>query len=116
MKVNELKPSQKKIELIVKVVEKSESREVMVNQNNSIHNVAEALVGDETGSILLSLWDQDIEKVEEGKTYSIENGYTTVFKHSIRLNTGKYGKIQENQEKIGSVNKDNNLSEKELTS
>jgi replication factor A1 len=114
MKVKELKPYQKKLELIVKVLEKQEPREVMVSQDNSIHKVAEALVGDETASILLSLWDESVEKVEEGKTYRIENGYTTVFKNSIRLNTGKYGSIKESEEEIEKVDEENNLSEKEL--
>ena len=115
MKVNELKPYQKKIELLVKVANKGEAREVMLQQDSSLHKVAEFLVGDETGSILLSLWNEVIEKVQEGKTYRLENAYTTVFKDSIRLNVGKYGTIEESTEGPAAVNEENNLSEKELS-
>ena len=114
MKVVELKPDQKKISLIVKITKKEEERDVGL-QDGTLHKVAEFLVGDETASILLSLWDTAIEKVETGKTYKVENAYTTVFKHSVRLNTGKYGTIEPSTEEIGTVNTENNLSEKELS-
>ncbi len=115
MKVNELKPYQKKIRLLVKISSKGDPKEVMLRQDNSLHKVAEALAGDETASILLTLWDDLIERVQEGKTYRLENAYTTVFKHSIRLNVGKYGRIEESSETVAAVNEENNLSERELS-
>lgn len=114
MKANEIKPYQKKIGLPVKIASVGEAREVVLRQDNSLHKVADALVGDETASILLSLWDELIEKAQEGKIYMLENAYTTVFKNSIRLNIGRYGRISESKEAISEVNIGNNLSEKEL--
>ena len=114
MKVNELKPYQKKISLLVKIASTGEVREVVARLDNSLHKVAEALAGDETASIMLTLWDGEIDRAEKGKTYGIENAYTTVFRNSIRLNVGKYGKMEESGQQIGEVNVENNLSEKEL--
>jgi len=114
LKVSEIKPYGKKIDVTVKVAEKGEPREVVARLDNSPHKVAEALVGDETGSILLTLWDDAIGQVQEGKTYQITNGYISSFKNSIRLNIGRYGKIEESKEGIPSIDKENNLSEKEL--
>jgi len=114
MKVKELKPMQKKLELVAKAAGKHSEREVML-QDHSMHRVAEVLVGDETGSILLSLWDENIAKVEQGKIYRIENGYTSVYKESLRLNVGKFGKIEESNESVAEVNEENNLSERELS-
>ncbi|MBN2066901.1 MAG: hypothetical protein JW744_00355 [Candidatus Diapherotrites archaeon] len=115
MKVDEIKPFGKKIDVLVKAVEKQEPREVVARLDNTTHRVSEALVGDETGCILLTLWDDTINQVEGGKTYQVTNGYSTTFKNSLRLNIGRYGKIGESTEEISKANKENNLSEKELS-
>ncbi len=115
MKIEELKPYQKKIDVIVKTVEKNEVREVVSKLDDSRHRVTEALVGDETGAILLTLWDEAIDKAEIGKVYKIENGYTQFFKNSLRLSIGRFGKFEESKEEIEEVNTENNMSEKELS-
>lgn len=113
-KVAELRPFQKRVELIVKVVEKTEEREVTSRLDNTTHRVSEALVGDETGTILLTLWDDLIDKIEQDKVYKVTNGYTSLFKNTLRMNIGRYGTIEDSSEEIGEVNTDNNVSEKEI--
>lgn len=113
-KVNELKPFQKRVELTVKVLEKNEVREVTSKLDNSSHKVTEVLVGDDSGAILLTLWDEMIDKVEVEKSYKIANGYTSLFKNSLRLNIGRYGELTDSEEEVSEVNKENNISEKEF--
>jgi len=113
MQVNELRPFAKKVEVIVKVIGKNEVREVTSKLDNSTHKVTEANVGDSTGVVLLTLWDDMIDKVEEGKTYKISNGYTSLFQNKLRLNIGRFGTIEESTEEI-TVDETNNLSEKEF--
>ena len=115
MKINEIKPYGKKIDVTVKVESKAEPREVVARLDNTTHRVTEALVGDETGCVLLTLWDDSIDTVEEGKAYTITNGYSTTFKNSLRLNIGRYGKIEASTENLEKIGKENNLSEKELS-
>src|SRR5208337_5140273 len=72
-----------------------------------------ALVGDETGVVYVTLWDDNIEKVNEGDTIRVENGYVTLFKGNIRLNIGKYGKLEPAKEPLAvEVNTENNVSSK----
>jgi replication factor A1 len=113
-KVEELRPFMKRVEIVVKAVEKNDVREVSSKLDNSTHHVTEVLVGDETGTILLTLWDDLIDKVEVDKTYEIKNGYTSLFKNSLRLNIGRYGELRESKQPITEVKTDNNLSEKEF--
>ncbi|MBI4210969.1 MAG: single-stranded DNA-binding protein [Candidatus Diapherotrites archaeon] len=113
MKVSELRPEMKKIEVTVKAEEKSEPREVVLHGDGRAHKVCDVLVGDETGCVYLSLWDESIEAVREGACYAISNAYTTVYRNSLRLNTGKYGKMKEAAGNF-EVNTTNNLSMKEL--
>lgn len=114
MKVEELKPYAKKVDVVVKVIGKNEVREVVSKLDSSTHKVTEAVVGDETATILLTLWDDMIDRVEAGKSYKISNGYTTLFRNSVRLNIGRYGKLEDSAEEIAEVNEGNNLSEKEF--
>ena len=114
MKIEELRPFQKRVELNVKLTEKNEAKEVSSKLDGSTHKVAEVMIGDGTGTVLLTLWDDMIDKVEVDKNYKIANAYTSLFKNTLRLNIGRYGTIEESTEEVGEVNKGNNLSEKEF--
>lgn len=76
VKVDTLKPRARNLNLIVKVVGVGEPRTVRSRRDGSEHRVAEALVGDETGCVLLSLWDDQIDAFGEGDVFEIRNGYT----------------------------------------
>ncbi|MCQ5337461.1 MAG: single-stranded DNA-binding protein [Candidatus Methanomethylicia archaeon] len=108
-KIEELNPASRGVDLLVKVIEISPSKEV-TTKDGKTHNVAEVLVGDETGCVLLSLWDESIEKVKVGQTLSIKNGYVSLFRGSIRLNVGRYGSMELASEDLQYVNKENNIS------
>ena len=75
--------------------------------------MAEALVADETGSILLTLWNDTIDEVREGDTYDVRNGYITLFRGSMRLNTGRYGSLTPSEEIIDETNEANNMSDRQ---
>jgi replication factor A1 len=112
-KVGELTPQSRAVNVTAKVVSKSEIRDIPMGRDGSAHKVCDALVGDETGSIYLTLWDDNIEKVNEDDTLRIENGYVTLFKGNMRLNIGKYGKMMPAEEPLeGEVNTENNVSSK----
>ncbi len=113
MKVNELSSMSRRVELVIKVVEKGDMREVTSRRNNATYKVCDALVGDDSGVISMTLWNEDINKVQVGKTYKLSNGYVSVFRNKMQLNTGKYGTLEEVEEEI-TVNKSNNLSDKEV--
>jgi len=110
-KIEELTPSSREVNIIVKVVSKSESRDVM--GRGGPHKVADALVGDETGCIYLTLWDENIDQINEEETISITNGYVNLFRGNMRLNIGRYGSFEVLDESpIEEVNTENNLSQK----
>ena len=112
-KVGELTPQSRAVNVTAKVVSKSEIRDIPMGRDGSAHKVCDALVGDETGSVYLTLWDDNIEKVNEDDTIRIENGYVTLFKGNMRLNIGKYGKMAPAEEPFeGEVNTENNVSSK----
>jgi replication factor A1 len=113
VKVENLDPESRQVNVTVKVVTKGEARETVSRRDGSTHKVVDALVGDETGAVYLTLWDDNIEKVNEGDTIIVKNGYVTLFRGSMRLNIGRYGSLETGAPPIENVNADNNLSNKE---
>jgi len=99
-KVEELRPGLRGINLKIKCGTKNDEKEVVSKQTGETLRVTEAIVGDESGSILMTLWNDDIDKMVSDHVYKVSNAYTTVFKTSLRLNIGKYGAFEEIQEEV----------------
>jgi replication factor A1 len=83
----------KRVEVEAQVTEKGNPREVMSRYKDETYTVADAVVADETGSIKLTLWNEQIDQVNVNDKIKIENGYITSFRGEIQLNVGKYGKL-----------------------
>ena len=83
----------KRVNVEAKVMEKGEPREVMSRFKDETYKVADAVVADETGSIKMTLWNEQIDQVNVDDTIKVENGYVTSFKGEIQLNVGRYGKL-----------------------
>jgi replication factor A1 len=114
IKIENLKTYTRRANLRVKVVSKGEPKNVVSKRDDSTYRVAEALVGDETGCILLNLWDEDIGRIEAGDVIQIRNGYVSLFRGSMRLNIGKYGKAVKLEEDMAKVKTENNLSDRQF--
>jgi len=112
VKVSDLQPYSKQVNTTVKIVQKGEARETVSRQDGTTHRVLDALVGDETGAIYMTLWDENIDKVNEGDSVMVKNGYVRPFKGSMRLNIGRYGSLEPAEAALGDVNTQNNLSDK----
>jgi replication factor A1 len=93
MKIKDLKDGMRKVDLVARVLEISEPREVVSKFDGQVYRVADAIIGDETGTVKLSLWNEQIERVNVNDTIKIENGYVRSFKGEKQLNVGRFGKL-----------------------
>jgi len=113
IKIEKLTPGSREVNLIAKVVSKSQVRNVGAMDYDE-HRVADALIGDVTGCVYLTLWDDNIDKINEGATISISKGYVNLFRGNMRLNIGRYGSFELLAESpITEVKTENNLSDKQ---
>jgi replication factor A1 len=97
--------------VLAKLISKSEIRNVAAGRDGEPHKVSDAMVGDETGCIYLTLWDDNIEKVKDGDTIMIKNGYINLFRGNMRLNVGRYGTLEISETPLaGEVKSENNMS------
>jgi len=92
MKISELRPGMKRVELQGRITEIGEVREVMTKFGEP-GRVATAVLEDDSGTIKLSLWNETIDTVSVNNTVKIENGYVTSFRGETQLNVGRYGKL-----------------------
>ena len=112
-KIRDLKPNAKRVNVLAKVVHKSEPKEITTRYGETKH-VTEAVVGDETGVITMSLWDDQANMVDEGETIYVDNGYISLVRGHMRLNVGKYGNIKKSEEEsIEEVNEELDMSAEE---
>jgi replication factor A1 len=113
VKVRELGPRSRKVKTVVKIVKKISEKDVISKIDGLKHKIAEFLVGDNSGCIIMSLWDDLIDKIDEGSVYEIENCYIHIFNKSMRLNLGRMTSMRPIEKEI-SVDMDNNLSNKSV--
>ncbi len=112
-KVNELTPQSKNVNVLIKVVSVGEPKEIPSRFGGEPKKVAEATVGDETGTVILSLWQDQIGSVQENDVLQIENGYISLVRGHMRLNVGKHGKMTKSDKEIAEVNSEVNVSDAE---
>jgi len=93
LKIKDLREGMRRVNLVGKVVEKSATREVLSRYKDEVYRVATAILSDETGTVKLTLWNEQIDQVDVNDTVKIENGYVTTFRGEIQLNVGRYGKL-----------------------
>ncbi|UCE14490.1 MAG: hypothetical protein JSV04_04760 [Candidatus Heimdallarchaeota archaeon] len=113
MTISELSPFDRKLQVTFVVIEKGELRTITSRKTNEEHSLADVKIGDTTGTIILTLWDETIDQVDEGSTYVVKNGYVNVFQEHMRLALGKWGSLEDTDVVIDvdSVDMDNNRSE-----
>lgn len=93
MKIKELRDKMRNVTVEGKVMEKSDAREVLSRFKDETYKVASTIIGDETGTIKMPLWNEQIDKVNVDNIVKVENGYVSSFKGEIQLNVGKFGKL-----------------------
>ena len=76
------------------ILEKTQARMVRSRRRRwETLSVADAGFGDDTGRIVLTLWNEQIRIVSVGDHIRVENGYVGSFRDVKQLSTGKAGKI-----------------------
>jgi len=91
--VQSLKEKLDGVDIRLRILSKSNPRTVKTKDGQE-HMVAEATVGDRTGSVKLSLWDTQINEILAGDIIDLRNAYVNSFGGRLRLNIGRFGTIE----------------------
>jgi len=92
LKIKDLKDGMKQVNLKARVLEIPKPKMVYTKFGTEAH-VSNALIADETGTIRISLWNQQINRVSEGDVIKIENGKVARFRGERQLRIGRRGSL-----------------------
>lgn len=92
MNINELEPKQGNVDVIAEVTDKDSIREF--EKFGKTGKVCNATIKDESGSIKLTLWNEQIDTVNVGDKLHVTNGYVNEWQGEKQLTTGKFGKLE----------------------
>ena len=90
--IRDVRPGTRNVNLKAKILEVAEPKRVFTRYGNPA-SVAKVLIGDETGSIKLCLWNGQINDVSVGETVQIRNAQVATFRGERFLNLGKKGTL-----------------------
>ncbi len=114
-KVRDLTPNSKQVNVLAKVLSIGEPKEVM-GKFGDPRKVCEAVVGDDSAVITLSLWNEQIGSIAKDEVILVDNGYVSLVRGHMRLNVGRYGNLSKSTEAIGEVNQTLDMSQQEFES
>jgi replication factor A1 len=92
MQVKDLQPKQSGITIELEIVKKNEPK--VFQKFGREGKVCNAEGKDETGTVKISLWNEQSDMVNVGDKIKIENGYASEWQGELQLTTGKFGKIE----------------------
>ena len=96
MKINEIKRGMNAIDIKGKITEKSIAKRVRTRYGP--RRVCNATIEDETGYMVLTLWENSVNKVNVGDKVKISGAYVTEFRDILHLNVPSSGKLEVTKE------------------
>jgi replication factor A1 len=96
MTVEELTPEADEVEITGEIAELPTPRAVTTKYGQK--KITTVVFEDDTGSIDLTLWEEEIEAIEEGAKVHITGAYVREWADDIQLNIGRDGDIEQVEE------------------
>ena len=106
MKIDELTPRCPSINMIVKILSLDEPKEVGEGKL-----VRESLIGDETGTVVMSFWGEECNEVNQDDVLSIEKGRVSLVGGSLRVSLGRDGSMSVVENGPENIRRDLNMSD-----
>jgi replication factor A1 len=92
MEIKDLKPNAGNVDLVLEVVDKEEPR--TFEKFGKEGRVCNVKAKDGSGEVKMTLWNEDVDKVNAGDKIHLQNGWCSEFKGEIQISSGKFGKIE----------------------
>lgn len=92
MPIADLQVRQGNVNLVAEVVEKGEIR--TFEKFGKSGKVCNAKIKDDTGTVTLTLWNDDVDKINVGDKIKLTNGWVGEWQGEKQLSAGKFGKLE----------------------
>jgi len=91
-RIKDLRVGMKRVNIKARVLEVSQPR-MVATRFGFYANVINVLVTDETGTIQLPLWNNQIDEISAGDLIQVENANVIIFRGARQLKVGRSGKV-----------------------
>ena len=108
--IADLIPTSKGINIRFRVIDVKQPRHIFSKTTSRESQLIECIVGDSTGIINLTLWNDDIDLLELHCTFELRNGHINIYDECMTLTKGRAGVIQKCEIKIEVVNQNTDMS------
>jgi len=95
-KISDLNAGDKGVFVEGTIIKVEDPREITTKFGRT--KVMNASISDDTDRIVLTLWGEDCDKIQEGEKIRIENGFVKLWNNEKQLSVGKFGKIKKIKE------------------
>ncbi|MCE4619957.1 MAG: OB-fold nucleic acid binding domain-containing protein [Desulfurococcales archaeon] len=95
-KISSLKEGEDNVNVRVRVIKTMEPK--VIETRKGPRTISEAIVGDETGRIKLTLWGKHAGSLKEGQAVEVSGAWTTSYRGEVQLNVGYKGEVKEVEE------------------
>ena len=93
-RIGDLSDGMRRVDVEGEVLEKGMARSVRSRRRRwETLSVANAGLGDDSGRVVLVLWNEQIRRVKEGDRVRVENGYVSSYRGITQLNVGRAGRL-----------------------
>jgi hypothetical protein len=89
-----LKDDSREVNVRFKIIKKGAIRRVTSKSSGKQHEVVDCTIADATARINLTLWNEDIDLVEQGGWYCILTGFINAYDECMTLSKGRKGEIK----------------------
>ncbi|HDN75939.1 MAG TPA: single-stranded DNA-binding protein [Acidilobales archaeon] len=87
IKIRDLKEGMENVHVLVRVLRTTQPK--IVHTRSGPRTLSEAIVGDESGRIKLTLWGDKAGTVDEDQVIDVSGAWTTSFRGNVQLNVGR---------------------------
>ncbi|MCE4600668.1 MAG: OB-fold nucleic acid binding domain-containing protein [Desulfurococcales archaeon] len=92
-KISSLREGENDVNVRVRVIKTMDPK--VVETRKGPRTISEAIVGDETGRIKMTLWGKHAGTLQEGQAVEVSGAWTTSYRGEVQLNVGYRGDIKE---------------------
>lgn len=92
-KISSLREGEDNVNVRVRVLKTMDTK--VVETRRGPRTISEALVGDDTGRIKMTLWGKHAGSLREGQAVEVSGAWTTSYRGEVQLNVGFRGEIKE---------------------
>ncbi len=92
-RIIDLKSGEENVHVTGRVLETTPPR--VIQTRRGPRTISNAVIGDESGRVQVTLWGSKAGSLEEGKAIEIKGAWTTSFRGKVQLNIGRSTSVEE---------------------